>query len=703
MKKIVLIILVFILQLVPELLSAQNKIDSLLQVLKTIKPDTNKVNAYNKLGKEYEFIDQKLSRSYLEKSLKLSDSLGFKSGKANAYTYLGYLSEDLSQFDSSKHYYILALDIFQSLGNKSKAAHQLKLIGDSYSEQGDYTFALNYYQKALKIYETINSQDGVASINYSMGNLYQRLEKIDNAMDCFNKSLSVNKKLNRPIDIANDLTAIGMVYNLKRDYKTARKYYFDAKKIYEELNYDNGLSNCLTWIAITAYNEKDLETSLEYFNKSLDLYKKINNVNGLIYSYNNIGNIYSDMGNYSKAIGWEKKSLEMALKSKGLQYIQYSYQILANSFAKMGDFKNAYIHHTLFTKYKDSLLNEANMKQINEMQTKYETEKKDKELIKKDAEILKQTAVADKQTTQRNYFLLGFALMLAFSIFIFRSYSQKKKANKTIASQKEEVEKQKDLVELKQKEIVDSITYAQRLQQAILPPLNFVRQYLPESFILYKPKDIVAGDFYWMHVEEKDKNSRLLYIAAADCTGHGVPGALVSVVCSNALDRAVKEFKITDPGQILDKVRELVVETFEKSESEVKDGMDISLCRINTGNYEIHWSGANNPLWYIESGTMKEIKANKQPIGKIDAPLPFTTHYLQLNPNDKIYLFTDGYADQFGGEKGKKFKYKHLQQIILSNNNKNLNEQKEILNTTIEEWKGGLEQVDDVLVMGICI
>jgi serine phosphatase RsbU (regulator of sigma subunit) len=201
-----------------------------------------------------------------------------------------------------------------------------------------------------------------------------------------------------------------------------------------------------------------------------------------------------------------------------------------------------------------------------------------------------------------------------------------------------------------------------------------------------------------MHIEQES-----IYIAAADCTGHGVPGAMVSVVCSNSLDRAVKEFGITEPGKILDKVRELVVSTFEKSESEVKDGMDISLCRINMNKMELQWAGANNPLWLIQNNILNEIKANKQPIGKTDRPLPFSTHMIKIERNDHIYLFTDGYADQFGGSKGKKFKYKQFQEQLFSTSGKKPEEQMNILDSKIEQWRGNLEQVDDILVIGIRI
>ncbi|HLC82231.1 MAG TPA: SpoIIE family protein phosphatase, partial [Bacteroidia bacterium] len=299
---------------------------------------------------------------------------------------------------------------------------------------------------------------------------------------------------------------------------------------------------------------------------------------------------------------------------------------------------------------------------------------------------------------QRNAFIGGFALVLLFAFFIFRSYKQKQKAHNEIVHQKE-------IIQEKNKEITDSIQYAKHLKNAILPPISFVKKHLPDSFIYYKPKDIVAGDFYWMEFLNDS-----IYIAAADCTGHGVPGAMVSVVCSNALNRAVKEFKLTAPNKILDKVRELVVETFvrndsfgEKSENEVKDGMDISLCCINNTNKHLIWAGANNPLWIIRDKQLIEYKADKQPIGKTDNPTPFTCNETQLLKNDSLYLFTDGYADQFGGPKGKKFKYKQMQNLLLSCNSKPMNEQNEIIGKSFEEWKGNLEQVDDILIIGIKI
>ena len=307
--------------------------------------------------------------------------------------------------------------------------------------------------------------------------------------------------------------------------------------------------------------------------------------------------------------------------------------------------------------------------------------------------------------------------------------------NEEIAAQRDEIEHQKHLVDEHQKEIIDSINYAKRIQNAILPPLYEIAKSLPSSFVLYKPKDIVAGDFYWYNVvnNEDIQNSgySIIFIAAADCTGHGVPGAMLSVVCCQALNRAVIEFELTETGEILDKVTDLVIDTFEKSGEEIKDGMDISLLAIhkikNMNGEEniinLQWSGANNPLWYtpnpividskIEQDSEQifvEVKADKQPIGRTDRRKPFTTHTFDYKPNSRFILMTDGYADQFGGPDeearstgGKKFKYKQLQNIIINNLQESPAMQKEALVQAFNSWKGNLDQIDDVTIIGIKI
>jgi serine phosphatase RsbU (regulator of sigma subunit) len=246
----------------------------------------------------------------------------------------------------------------------------------------------------------------------------------------------------------------------------------------------------------------------------------------------------------------------------------------------------------------------------------------------------------------------------------------------------------------KNNEILDSISYAKRIQHAILPPNSLVKECLKDSFVLYKPKDVVAGDFYWL-----EKVDNKVIFAAADCTGHGVPGAMVSVVCNNALNRSVREYGLKSPGKILDKARDIVIQEFERSEEEVKDGMDIALCSIEGKHLE--FAGAHNPLWIVRDNEIIEVKADKQPIGKFDNQKPFTNHELELKAEDLIYIFSDGYVDQFGGPKGKKFKPKALRELLLRIHKEPMDKQKSKIDETIEKWRGSLEQVDDICVIGI--
>ncbi|MDP3557570.1 MAG: SpoIIE family protein phosphatase [Bacteroidota bacterium] len=357
-------------------------------------------------------------------------------------------------------------------------------------------------------------------------------------------------------------------------------------------------------------------------------------------------------------------------------------------------------------------LNTALFSQISNLNLKYDAIKKQEEITKLQSDNEKGMKLINAKDSELSdskqtiiYFVIIIMIFLILVFFVIRSNFLRKETNKTlfkqkeiIESQKTEVEAQKHLVEEKQKEIIDSISYAKRLQEAILPPQEFIDSHLPNNFILYKPKDLVAGDFYWA-----EKINDLFFIAVADSTGHGVPGAMVSIVCSNALNRTIKEFRVTETGKILDKTRQLVLETFEKSASDVKDGMDISLLCIDIKNKSINWSGANNPLWYIYNNELKEIKADKQPIGKTENPKPFITHQIEYKVDTIFYLFTDGFADQFGGPKGKKFKYKQFSDLLLSNINLSQKEQSESINEIFENWKGNLEQVDDVCVIGLKI
>jgi serine phosphatase RsbU (regulator of sigma subunit) len=294
-------------------------------------------------------------------------------------------------------------------------------------------------------------------------------------------------------------------------------------------------------------------------------------------------------------------------------------------------------------------------------------------------------------------FLMSLILGSRFSLQFVKVELLQEKTEK----QAREIELKKAIVEEKNKEILDSIDYAKRLQQAFFPPEKYIREFLPQSFVMYKPKDIVSGDFYWMQVL---RDPQRILLAVGDCTGHGVPGAMVSVLCNNALNQSVKELGISEPAAILNKTREIVIAEFEKSDEDVKDGMDISLCciRYESGSdaVEVKWAGANNPLVYVEQGELKELKADKQPIGKYWEPKPFHEHVLRLKKGDCLYLFSDGFADQFGEGK-KKFKQSNLKKLLAQNSALPVYEQRERLEDAFAGWKGSMEQVDDVCILGL--
>lgn len=270
-----------------------------------------------------------------------------------------------------------------------------------------------------------------------------------------------------------------------------------------------------------------------------------------------------------------------------------------------------------------------------------------------------------------------------------------------VVRQKEEIERQSEKLEELYKDVTDSIRYAKRLQDSILPQNTLIERLLPDSFVLFKPKDIVSGDFYWFSETE----NKVLF-SAVDCTGHGVPGAFMSLIGANALNQIINQ-KIDQPAEILNKLNKLSSEALNKSEEgrdKVRDGMDLALCSISKDMSKLEYSGANNPLYIIRDGEIQVTKADKFAIASFeDGEQHYTNHTFELQKGDLVYIFSDGYADQFGGVKGKKFMYSQFRDLLVSIKDKSMKTQKAILDEQIERWRGSFEQVDDILVIGVRI
>jgi tetratricopeptide (TPR) repeat protein len=666
--------------------------DSLLTRLKNDKNDTNKVKDLNNLAHSLYSTNPDSTVLLVEQASKLASTLGYANGEAIAYYNAGIGYTVKGDYSKAIENYLKALKISEELGNKQGQASDLSNIGIVYNIQGDYPNAIDYELKGLRMDELLGDKQGQAGDLCNIGDVYENEGDFPKALDYQLKALKMSEELGYKQGQENALGNIGNIYSEEANFDKALDYYIKALKMDEELGDKAGQANDMGNIALIYNNRAEYDTALSYNIRALKLDEEVGDKNGVAHIFGNLGLLYTRTGKFKEAEDYLVKAtnLEDSIGDKNTlrqldEYMSRLYDTTNRSKLALTWYKKA-------MSLKDTLFNADKNKALTRKEMTYEFEKKE---AAEKAEQDKKDALAEADKRKQKIIIWsvigGFLLVLVFAGFIFRSLQITNR-------QKLLIERKNKVIEEKNKDILDSITYAKRLQDAILPPLSLIAKYLPESFVLYKPKDIVAGDFYWM-----ERIGDTIFIAAADCTGHGVPGAMVSVVCSNALNRTVKEFKITEPGKILDKVRELVLETFEKSESIVQDGMDISLATLtpSKGVINMQWAGAFNSLWYIQHGEIKELAADKQPIGKTDKPLPFTTHNIELGKGDSLYLFTDGYADQFGGPKGKKFKYKQLQELIMGNSQSTMREQKNTLEQGLDNWKGNLEQVDDILIMGI--
>jgi tetratricopeptide (TPR) repeat protein len=638
-------------------------------------------------------------------SLGIDSSLGNKKSIGMDYSYIGAAYLAMDKLDEATRYFSLALNYQKAENTTSRIYVTYQFLGILYRKQGKYPEALNNYQLSLKYAE--EAKDYVIEGNdyLNMGNFQLEMKDDTDALRDYSLGLKAFEKANDRRSMGTAYGAMGNFYFDNKNYEAALDYYNQSLNIAEETGDKISITNAYGNIGNVYEKEHKYDEALLYQQKSLQIDLELQYQEGIIADYINLGGICVKTKKLQEAREYCQKAIDMSKKINSKLYLRESYRGMAMTDSLLGDFKSAYYAFNQYINYRDSLSDEDMTKKVVKEQMNFEFEKK--QAIEK-AEQDKKDGIAAADKRRETIIIAsvsaGLLLVLIFSGLLLSRFRVTQK-------QKKIIEEQKVLVEEKNKEVLDSITYAKRLQDAILPPVAEIKKVLPESFILYKPKDIVAGDFYWMEIAGNN-----ILIAAADCTGHGVPGAMVSVVCSNALNRAVKEFRILEPGKILDKVRDLVLETFEKSENDVKDGMDISLASIQFNNnaepaikdVAISWAGAYNPLWIVsspahegEKDSILEIAPDKQPIGKQDNSKPFQTHKFNLKKGSILYLFTDGYADQFGGPEGKKFKYKQLQQKLLSLVNEPMQRHKEILDKTLEDWKGSLEQLDDILIIGI--
>ena len=640
----------------------QNKIDSLLRLLKNTKTDTAIVNTLNDIcGLYIDFGDYELTLQYAKKAQELAEKLNYKKGIADVYNN----------------------------------------IGSAYNIQGNYSEALINFLKALKLAEEIGYKKASLNSYNNIGNLYRYKNNYGKALEFYFKALKINTELGDRMLEATNLSNIGIIFGLQGDKKKALEHYFKSLKIRIEIGDNRGVAACYNNIGLNYMNQGKDKLALENFLKALEITNQFGFKQVQAITQDNIGIIYLRLNQVKEANCFLNQSLIISKEIGYKNGIEEAYSSLAELFEKKGDYQQAYKYHKLYSNIKDTLLNEQSSKQIAEMNTKYDSEKKDKELIQKTAEISKQHAETEKQNIKLNAFIIGFILVLILAFFIFRSYRQKQNANKLLEEKNILIENQKQLVEEKNLKITDSINYAKRIQQAILPSQEIIKSSFPESFVFFNPKNIVSGDFYWMHAIDKYN----ILLAAVDCTGHGVPGALMSMMGYNLLEQVVKGHNTVEPAMILNELSRLVIESLRQTEGldVVKDGMDISICRINFQNYELEYAGAHNSLYLIRNGMLTETKADQRSVGISAKSLSFSNHKIKLEKGDCFYIFSDGYVDQKGGPDNTKIFYQPFRDLLTQLHQLPMEMQREKLEKVMLEWKDEKEQIDDMLIIGVRI
>ena len=665
--------------------------------------------AHSSYGQSNHYADS--VRKHIDSLIAKCEEAPEDTGKAKKLLEVANYLYNIHRDDSSLMYYKNALDVSLRHKFNGGAALAYEMIGEIYMlRKANSQLALNNLLQALDIAEKNGKKSTVAGVYGDLSGLYrQYMKNYPKAIDYAQKALQIQKELNIQISVATSLVSIGNIYYDLDSTAKALTYFTRALRIVDSINKPEHLNmqaDIENNIGSGYTDLKKYDSAISYYNRALVIYDRKKDTDGMAMTYGNIGNVKNMQGNPEEGVKDAEASLQLArkMKNKDNDVIAAAYSFLAEGYSDLGDYKKAYEYQTALVNFKDTVFSQNSSKQINEMQVKYDTDKKEKENQILELNNKKQKIISYAIT-------VGLLLVIGLAFFIYRGYRDKHKANEALA------EKNK-IIEEKNKDILDSINYAKRIQQALLTSNEYMKEAMGEHFVLYKPRDVVSGDFYWCH-NNRDK----VIFAVADCTGHGVPGAFMSMIGISLLNEIIVENKITDAADILDSLRGTLLKTLQqKSQNTItRDGMDIALCVWDKAKDEIQYAGANNSMYLsrkrgsdvmaegtklkIHNEHLYEVLPDKQPIGFMEEKMdkPFTSFKIKVEKGDVIYIGSDGYQDQFGGESNKKFTKKKYRELLASFNGSPLQGQREHLDTTLENWKNHNLQTDDICVVGVRI
>jgi len=648
---------------------------------------------------------------YLNRALILRNKNGDKSKLAYCYNSFGNFYMQVKIFEKALDYYTKSLDLRTELGDKKDIAATYNNIGTLHRELQNFDKALEYYKKALELRKQTGNKEAVASSFNSIGSLYWLKKDYKNAIDNYKLALEIRQELDEKIQISATLKNLGIIFKDMNDFSKALDYYQQAIEIAINVNDLLGVASIQNLKGNLYKKSNDFAKAIEFYSNAHDIYKQINQRKEMALVANNLGEIYAQEKQTAKAITAYNECYSIASEIHEKDAAKTAALGLSTLYKSTGNCAKGLEYFTIYVALKDSLQNDMNRKRIAEMEFETEIKLKDTELIKQEYKLKGTEAELSRQRAFIFGTIIVIILIAIFTVLVLIQFSQKKKAYVLLDEKSTQLEDANNLLADKNKElaikndqITDSINYAKQIQEAILPPDELISAHFPHHFVMYRPKEIVSGDFYWFTVQEQ-----YIFIAAVDCTGHGVPGAFMSMIGNTLLNEIVTIQKTFDTAEILEKLDNGVMNALKQksgSDKRQEDGMDITLCRIDKSAEMVQVALSNHRLVIIKNGELSYLEGDNFSIGgmykiKQRKQAIFTSHTFAIEKGMKIYLHSDGIIDQFGGDNRERYKTPNFHKLLMKTQQTDIHEQFLAINQGFDDWKGTNKQLDDVLVIGI--
>lgn len=650
----------------------------------------------------------------IRKGLKLAKKHQIKRFIGTANLWLGVVHRDMGNYDTAVKYIKRNLEVVKALKDRKRISASYNTIGTIMYYKGNYSKALDYFMKSLKIREELGPKRLVASSYNNIGSILMMQEHYEEALEYYKKYLNISIELQNKRNEGMAYSNIGIIHQNLGKKPKAVTYYKKSMAILRELGDRRSLSNTLLNLGDLYVEMQRFEKAEMHLTESLEIASELGAKGNKATALVNMAILKERTGNPGEAVRLARQSLDLTKKLGALEEQRYAYKTLANAYGAQNMYQEAFQAHKQYKAISDSIFSEEKHKQIAELETKYQTEKKEQEnkLLKKQNEL--KNLKIRRQRTFSVAIVLVAILLVALGVVVFISRMRLKRINKVLRTKNEEINRQKeelnvqndyikkqhDLVSRQKDQITDSINYASRIQQAVLPLDERLDNQLGAEhyFILYKPRDIVSGDFYWFFT----RGSRR-YFVVADCTGHGVPGAFMSLIGIDLLNKIVSEDGDLHAEELLHKMHDGVLRALNQESSDSRDGMDIGALIFDQSSNIVEFSGAKLPLFFVDQEA-HTFKGNRMPIGKMHVEIShdYTRHSMKLEAPTHFYLFTDGYPDQIGGMKQRKYMVGNFRSFLQKISEYPMTQQKHMLEEELENWmQTAPQQIDDILVMGI--